>query len=244
MAASYLAVVLLAPTTVAALEREDGPLETAGALTFLAAALVFFKLYGRDPQGNDFTFLKTSKNIFFLLLGLLFFAAFGEEISWGQRLLGFATPESVAELNRKDEFNVHNLGVFEGESAILNLARVFSLFWFTYCVVIPTGALLRPDIREWLRRVNLPLVPLWLGLAFPLNYGASKVLERVSSAEGAVYASLVVEVKESLFGFLFLAVAVFFLAERTPLEGRERRWLFPEWSNPVAAHSDSLGKKW
>jgi type IV secretory pathway VirB2 component (pilin) len=34
---------------------------------------------------------------------------FGEELSWGQRLLGFTGPEALAEHNRQHEFNVHNL---------------------------------------------------------------------------------------------------------------------------------------
>ena len=47
--------------------------------------------------------------ISFLVLCLLSFFVAGEEISWGQRLLGFATPEGLAEVSVQDEFNVHNL---------------------------------------------------------------------------------------------------------------------------------------
>src|SRR4029453_13243110 len=36
-----------------------------------------------------------------------FFVA-GEEISWGQRLLGIATPEAVAEVNIQQELTLHN----------------------------------------------------------------------------------------------------------------------------------------
>jgi hypothetical protein len=32
----------------------------------------------------------------------------GEEISWGQRLLGLGTPERLAELNNQDEVTLHN----------------------------------------------------------------------------------------------------------------------------------------
>lgn len=42
-------------------------------------------------------------------LALFFFICAGEEISWGQRLFGFATPESVREVNEQAEFNLHNL---------------------------------------------------------------------------------------------------------------------------------------
>jgi hypothetical protein len=36
--------------------------------------------------------------------------AAGEEISWGQRLLGIDTPDSVRDANLQEELNVHNLG--------------------------------------------------------------------------------------------------------------------------------------
>ena len=36
------------------------------------------------------------------------FAA-GEEISWGQRIFGFATPDFLMHLNEQKEFTVHNI---------------------------------------------------------------------------------------------------------------------------------------
>jgi hypothetical protein len=35
----------------------------------------------------------------------------GEEISWGQRILGWVTPEELAELNQQGETNIHNIGI-------------------------------------------------------------------------------------------------------------------------------------
>ncbi len=42
-------------------------------------------------------------------LALFFFMCAGEEISWGQRVFGFATPERVLRYNEQGEFNLHNL---------------------------------------------------------------------------------------------------------------------------------------
>ena len=42
-----------------------------------------------------------------LMLGLFFIA--GEEVSWGQRLLGIETPASIAAYNTQNELTVHNL---------------------------------------------------------------------------------------------------------------------------------------
>lgn len=54
---------------------------------------------------------KMPKWVAFYFLGLSAFYLFcaGEEISWGQRIFGWETPESYAEINMQDETNLHNL---------------------------------------------------------------------------------------------------------------------------------------
>lgn len=51
-----------------------------------------------------------SRSVFFLI-GLALFCLFvaGEEISWGQRVLGFGSPEYFLEQNFQQEVNVHNI---------------------------------------------------------------------------------------------------------------------------------------
>lgn len=49
-------------------------------------------------------------------LGLAALGAFviaGEEIAWGQRILGFVTPQAIADINHQDELTVHNIGILE-----------------------------------------------------------------------------------------------------------------------------------
>jgi len=43
------------------------------------------------------------------------FLVFGEELSWGQHLLGWGTPAEWAELNDQGETNLHNLGFYVNE---------------------------------------------------------------------------------------------------------------------------------
>ena len=43
------------------------------------------------------------------LMALFYFVCAGEEISWGQRVLGFDTPPTLAASNDQGEFNIHNL---------------------------------------------------------------------------------------------------------------------------------------
>lgn len=58
-------------------------------------------------------------------LAALYFA--GEEISWGQWVIGFETPEAFAKKNAQGEFNLHNL---HGGSLLNNVPRQLML-WFT-----------------------------------------------------------------------------------------------------------------
>jgi len=52
-----------------------------------------------------------SKWLLFLLIGIsiLFFLASGEEISWGQRIFNFSTPEYLSSINDQNELNIHNI---------------------------------------------------------------------------------------------------------------------------------------
>ena len=51
--------------------------------------------------------------VLFLLVGLGSFVVAGEEISWGQRLLGIETPEALERINHQGETNIHNIPVIQ-----------------------------------------------------------------------------------------------------------------------------------
>ena len=52
-------------------------------------------------------------------LALAAFVAIGEELSWGQRLFGLTTPESVVAANRQAELNLHNVAGAESPARLL-----------------------------------------------------------------------------------------------------------------------------
>ena len=80
---------------------EDGPVETLTAVFMFLAALLLLLTAARG-QGR---FLRGAC----LLGGLAFLFAGGEEISWGQRIFGFATPDFLGNLNAAGETNLHNI---------------------------------------------------------------------------------------------------------------------------------------
>ena len=91
------------------LYREDGFFENLTAVLLLIASIIMliaiFKFIRNVRQRS-----KQCKYalIFFILLAAAFFWAGGEEISWGQRIFGWETPETIAEYNYQEETNLHN----------------------------------------------------------------------------------------------------------------------------------------
>ncbi len=220
-------VFLFDSATIHRLTREDGIVEMLGALMFLGASVVFLVTYYRSDEaaGESTTGIIRRRNIVYLLLGLLFMFGFLEEISWGQRLLGFGSPEALAEANRQGETNIHNLELFHGLGAdgrrkpfwqlLLNMDRLFTLFWLTLCVIVPTAGLL-PRLRKWLRGIRFPILPVIFAGLFLLNYAISRFI----AVQYPSYQHAAVEVKESVCALLFFFAALkLFTAE--PVSGEK-----------------------
>jgi hypothetical protein len=117
-AAAATGYFLVDPAGFHAFAQEDRPLEWSSALLLLGAGglLAVRALNGR----RDRTTL--------LLAGGLCLALFVvgmEEISWGQRLFGFSTPEKLAEMNWQSEFNFHNVQTDLSETVYYFGAGVF-----------------------------------------------------------------------------------------------------------------------
>jgi hypothetical protein len=217
---SYLVLFVCTPEMVNSLTAEDHLYENTQAVCFLLASIIFFILFFKDESGNDFHIIQTRKNVFFLLLALLFFFGFGEEISWGQRLFNWGTPAPLAQINLQGETNIHNITIFYFADAqghrksfwalMLNFDQLFSIFCFTFCFLIPIldKSILR--FSKWVRRLNLPLVPIWMGVLFPLNNLTHIIIKLYFRNSLWRYQS---EVKEVVFAILFAALSIWFLTE-------------------------------
>lgn len=121
--------------------REDGPVEWATVLALLALAVLVARHLLTASKDQFPWWLKTAG---YALIGLALFAA-GEEISWGQRIFGFSTGETMQKINLQQETNLHNLI----PGALFNGIIVFAL---------GIGFVLVPTI--WRSRSSSP--PRWL----------------------------------------------------------------------------------
>jgi hypothetical protein len=193
------------------LTKEDGLYENAGALFLLLTAIGFFILAARP---NYFVNKSNSKKYperkYFLALAFLLFVAFGEEISWGQRIFNFETPEAIKAINSQNEFNIHNLDIFHGKtqdgedksgiSALLTSHRIFYLTFFVYLFILPILYKMSSKIRNFIDKFKLPIPLIFIGVLFTFNLLYGSIL-KASFSE--IDGHGIVEIKEFVTSFIF-----------------------------------------
>lgn len=231
MPLSYATVALVDRTLYLKIAFDGGFFETIGALGLFAASILFLLIYLKLRKAESGRYLQLSC----LAIALALFISAGEEINWGQRILGFAVPDTIAEINQQGDFNLHNLLLRppggQGESVKLSLwtSRLFNLFWAGFGVLVPVVAALSAPARRWLKQF-MPIIPWSLGLLFLINYALFRFSLLVISA-GRLRGPN--EVKEANVGVLFAVVAIYLVVEmakdaphRSPLQGIAKQTQF------------------
>jgi hypothetical protein len=186
---------------------EDHLFETGTALLFVITSIFFGRCY------------LDTKNVYFLLLTFAFVFAAGEEISWGQRFIGFKTPEIIQQRNQQNEFNFHNLDIFHpqdeagvsksGFSKLLTLDFLYNLFWFSWCIVLPIAIHYVDFIRKITSKMKLPVPLLSLGIFFMINFCIFYVLRKffISGDKSDLFYMKLREVYECSSAFIFFLIA-------------------------------------
>ena len=139
-------LAIFAPDTFIDVFQEDGPFETGTVICYAlsAGSCAVFALRAAGARGLQ---------ISLAFLTALFVLVGAEEISWGQRMFGFDTPERLAAVNVQGEFTLHN---------------VYSISLFTYPALATTAMLLffapllqstSPDARRIFDAFGLPVAP-------------------------------------------------------------------------------------
>ncbi len=85
--------------------KEDSILEYIQFFLYLLSGIFTIRIVKRLVELKESKF----KIIAFSILAIFFFFIAFEEISWGQRILNFETPDSVASNNIQGELTMHNL---------------------------------------------------------------------------------------------------------------------------------------
>ncbi len=144
------------------LSFEDFVVEWATAIVLVLAAVVSWRI-ARQTKGTG-----SRRYLFFAVLGVLLFMAAFEEISWGQRIFGIATPDFWSLHNDQHELNLHN--TFQTLTG-LRTRIVVGIGLLCYGGILPLAMRL-PGVARLVARLSVPVPPLWLApsfiLAFPL----------------------------------------------------------------------------
>ena len=219
--AVYLILLIYIPLTyvvlamgnkiIAATVPEDHFFELIGALSLLITSVLFLYGFRAARKSLDKTWFSIARQLVYLGLALLFFFGAGEEISWGQRIFGFKTPASLAQVNKQDELNLHNLSVFEN-SKLFTADRMFDAFWFLFVVLTPSVALLVPAFKRFAAKF-IPIIYWGIGLLFLYNYvwaKAAKIIYKALYAFDRISLTQAIqEIKESNYAIIFILVGLF-----------------------------------
>ena len=106
------------------LRSEDGPLEWMQFLEYAVSSFLALLIYLKTKRK------KNINSIFWFLIALLSLLVAGEEISWGERIIGIGN-NFISEINVQGETNFHNLPFFHNYllDPIFEISCIF-LGWF------------------------------------------------------------------------------------------------------------------
>lgn len=197
------------------LTKEDGIVEYAAVVCYLIASFLMFSMLRfrpAEPSGKR-GFFDERQNLVFFLIGLLLIVFAGEEISWGQRILRFDTPDSLARINRQGETTLHNLNFWEaldpaglekhGISRFYSSVALYNYFWFVLFLVIPPLSKLWPEADSFFNKAGIPVTKALYGFLFLTNFIVFELLEATN-----IELRPIGEIKETNFALLYLAACV------------------------------------
>ncbi len=134
---------------------EDRLVEYGTAIFLLVASIVLgthaLSLWRRGQRGAA---------ALTLLYALIFFVAAGEEVSWGQRIIGWESGEFFIQHNKQEETNLHNLVVGDVHLTTSLFGPVLTVFVLLYLIGLPLVYPKGGSISALADRMALP-VP-WL----------------------------------------------------------------------------------
>jgi hypothetical protein len=185
------------------LSKENGPAELLTFLFLLFGGILGISLAWRlKAKGENFLVWG-----FVTLFSIFLFLVAMEEISWGQQLFKFETPDSLKQINAQNELTLHNIEGLQGNSEyfhlLFGLAGVIGIWFNLY----------------FLNKVRIPraLAPWFLTIVAVTLFDLSNdFIDYGSSMD--YFTRRLSEMNEMLIGFAGFAYIVFLYRKfvRTP----------------------------
>ena len=111
---------------------EDNFIENLQFFVILSSSFISFKIAKHFHNINKFF------TICYFLFGIFLFLIAGDEISWGQRIIGFQTPQNIEIKNTQGELTLHNLNsVVDYTWIAYLLISIYGSFGFLFKYILP-----------------------------------------------------------------------------------------------------------
>ena len=110
--------------------------------------------------------------VLYAIIAVGAFLAAGEEISWGQRLLGFSTPEALEDINHQAESNLHNISAFQ---RLFNLGEGLAGLYGLAIPLLWQWSRFRSRAERWLDPLLVPPLCLVVLFFLPFAYRAIRL---------------------------------------------------------------------
>ncbi|HEY8191696.1 MAG TPA: hypothetical protein VIG74_04665 [Alphaproteobacteria bacterium] len=193
-----------------AFHTENGPIETVQMYILIIAVCVAVAGFLKVRNGPDL-FIK----MWFAVAALGCFYTAGEEISWGQHLFGWGTPEGWQEVNDQLETNLHNTSSWLDQKPRLILELG----------IITGGIFMQIVPRRWLAKLPRAvqnIVPPRVLMLTALLYLVVKVANHIGDVFGAVFFKRASEVNE-YFMYYFVLLYLLSLVRKSGLSSEAPR---------------------
>ncbi len=210
---SYAIYFFCGDVIIEKMKDENQFFELGTSFLFLLTSILFLKSY------------LYNKNIFLLLLSILLFFGAGEELSWGQNLLGFKTPVELSKINVQKEFNLHNIEIFntnnfdhthkKGWHRLLEINFLFRIFIMFFGIVLPFSVAHNTWAKNLLYKTKIPIPPISLGIFFLVSWIVLEILLKyLPAGKSENYYASAVEIFEFLTSYVFFTIGIYFFRMR------------------------------
>ncbi len=177
----FSSLIAADPGAFHALTLEDSWVESLTAVWFLLAGFLLFVTAWMERG--------FSRRCVYILGGMAMLFVAGEEISWGQRIFGFETPDFLMTLNQQEEITVHNFANGTFDIIYLNGALLL-------CMATCAAFFCRKDR---LLGIPLPSILLMMGLLLLISYEGAGIRVEL----GMSFREYIMGIRRS-FGFVLV----------------------------------------
>jgi hypothetical protein len=158
--------------------QEDGIVEWLTVLGLILGCIVCVRRFLQLIKYRTAWFL-----IVTIGLGLLLFFAAGEEISWGQRILGIKSSEFFKEKNSQGETNLHNLVVGGKKLNKIIFSIGLTIAMGIYLLMFPVLYRYHNGTKRFIDRSGIALPKAYQVFSMLLVFGITSLLPHEKKAE-------------------------------------------------------------